>query len=416
VQKGAFFLSSFFSLELMIRLLGLATALLVVRYMPKEEYAFYALANNFQDSLSSFCAMGVGAGLLAIGGSVVGDRRRMGEVAAAASKQRFMLLLLGGPLAIGIFGFLLLKNGCPLWQTALLLLLAVLMLSQAIGVQIADFSFALARQYNVQQVAEAGSNAIRLLLIGVLLVGGWLYAAPTQVVGLIAGGIMLWFFSIPRAKAHVEFGVEAPPEVQSRFRRMMWHAMPATLNAIFQGQIAMWLVALLGNSTTIADLGALTRLGLLLSIPSAFIAKVLTPRLAAEKNPQKLLKFWIASVILGICGGLAFYIMVILFQRPLLALLGSQYANLSEYMGLYAGYLGYIFASSTAFAIIQARGWLKNFWLMPVCVIVFQAASLLFLHVNDIAGVIMFRWVGDIGGAIVLLWLTIAGFRGKNRI
>jgi Na+-driven multidrug efflux pump len=122
-------LTLFFGLEIACQACSALASMLVVHNMDKQHYAWYALANNLQGTLGVFTLMGIGTGLTSMGGQYLGDRSRMGSLAASAMRYRRRLLAGAAPIALPMFGYLLIKNGCPFWNTGLLLLLALVVLT-----------------------------------------------------------------------------------------------------------------------------------------------------------------------------------------------------------------------------------------------------------------------------------------------
>lgn len=409
-------LSGFFSLELLIQGIGMLTALLIVRNMPKEQYAIYSLANGMQEALLMATSVGLGTALLAIGGERLGDRCGLGAVVAAGMKQRMLFLSFAAPVIIPLFGYLLFRNGAGPWEVGIIGILALAMLYQGLWTQLTGFSFGLRGEYNVTQKAQVGTGLLRLLLVGALLLGGFLFSLPAFAVAVIAGFPLLAFYLYPQAKHHVDFSVTADADTQLRMRRIGWRLLPNTLSALLQGQLAMWILAGIGNTEGVADLGALTRLGLLLALPSAFVTKVLRPRLARETSMEKLRQLCKCVAVIAFLFTAAYFITTCLLSDYLAYLLGDQYKNVAQHIPLYAGYTAQIFFGSCIFAVIDAKGWVKNSWIVPLVVNLGQVVALLLIPVTSIEGAILLRWFGDGAGFLVMLYILFNGFRGTQSV
>ena len=66
-------LATLASLQFVVQLLNAVTGLMLVRWLPKEEYALFTIANSVQASLMLMSDMGLTVGLVSIGGQVWND-------------------------------------------------------------------------------------------------------------------------------------------------------------------------------------------------------------------------------------------------------------------------------------------------------------------------------------------------------
>lgn len=128
LKKWGARLTIFSSLEVVSRGLQMLAALVVVRNMEKEQYAWYSLANGFQGMLGFITMIGAGAALYAIGGPLVGNRAAMGSLVNAVRRWRNFILAVSVPVVLPLFGYLLYKNNCPPWLIGALVCLAVVIL------------------------------------------------------------------------------------------------------------------------------------------------------------------------------------------------------------------------------------------------------------------------------------------------
>src|SRR4026209_766334 len=73
-------LTRFLSLEAVVQALTFACGILIVRALPKAEYALFTLANTLQAKLNLLAHNGIGSGITAIGGRVWKDHSRFGQL------------------------------------------------------------------------------------------------------------------------------------------------------------------------------------------------------------------------------------------------------------------------------------------------------------------------------------------------
>ncbi len=407
-------LLKFVSLQTITQALQVLTALLVIRHMAKEHYAWYTIAFGLQGSLSLLSQIGVGVGIHALGGQRIGNRTAFGEVIAAAKRQRLVLLGFTLPVCLPVYYMLLAKAGAPFAINLVMLGLIVVMLLLEISAQMASSPFALAGRYNVTQVYFAAAQTTRFALIGTLLLLGLFHPICVLLAGIAATAAMVFGYLFPKTNEYFVPEVAVSKEVTKKFFRFFANGLPNALNAIFQAQIAVLLIGIFGNASSVADLGALTRLALLLAVPQAIIDTIFRPRLAAEKSAQNLKRLWTLVTLFGLSVGLIFFLGVVFFRGYIVMILGEQYETLVEPIVMYAAYLGFIIASSSCLLVINSRGWLRHTWVGPFVIIAAQALTMPFVDLSTIEGVIIVRLVGDLAGFTQGLVFLRRGFQGKG--
>ena len=64
----------------LVQIVAFASGILLVRWLPQREYAFFTIANAMQATLMLLADIGISVGLISIGGRVWQDRHRFGEL------------------------------------------------------------------------------------------------------------------------------------------------------------------------------------------------------------------------------------------------------------------------------------------------------------------------------------------------
>src|SRR3954466_13513835 len=81
-------LTRFLSLEAVVQALTFACGILIVRALPKADYALFTVANTMQATMNLMADNGICTGLIAIGGRVWQDRYRFGQLVSTAMQLR----------------------------------------------------------------------------------------------------------------------------------------------------------------------------------------------------------------------------------------------------------------------------------------------------------------------------------------
>lgn len=409
-------LGAFGSLQILAQLAQIATALLVIRTLPKDGYAWYSMIIALQGAMVTFGASGMNPAMMAIGGPVAHDPKRLGAVIASSLQLRRLLVLVAGVVAFPVYAYLLHRNGCPPLISAAMLVAAAIMLFQAIRQELLVFPLNLNRQYHVPQVA----NFLMHLGRGALIVGLVLVAWNGPVLYLFTGILLtfavLHFYLTSRAAVYADRGAAQDPELLPRFRSFAINGLLPSLSTIFQAQIGIFLISIFGNVSSVADLGALMRLGLVTLIPMAAIQSILVPRLARAETTKAAVRIWSAAVASSAILGVLFVFAVYLTRDQIVYLFGDEYASLNKVVTLYAFSLGIVVFAATCESVVSARGWLRHSWIKPLFVLSAQAASLPWLNLSTLEGVILLSIAGGVGYQVFNAYLLIQGVRGRGAL
>src|SRR5437588_10549569 len=73
-------IGSYAMVQVIGQIIAFSSGILLVRWLPQREYAFFTIANAMQATLMLLADIGVSVGLISIGGRVWQDRSRFGEL------------------------------------------------------------------------------------------------------------------------------------------------------------------------------------------------------------------------------------------------------------------------------------------------------------------------------------------------
>src|SRR5207248_6144079 len=73
-------IGTYAAVQVVVQLVAFGSGILLVRWLPQREYAFFTIANAMQATLMLLADIGISTGLVSIGGRVWQDRHRFGEL------------------------------------------------------------------------------------------------------------------------------------------------------------------------------------------------------------------------------------------------------------------------------------------------------------------------------------------------
>ena len=409
-------LFSFTSISGLSQLLQLVGALIVVRTLSKEDYGYYSLANNLFGALAMFTSTGLSTGLMAVAGPVADNPSRLAAVLSSVAQLRVQLLALGSAVGVPVYCWLLMRNGCSIITSLMLVTIVVASIVLYIRGHVLGGALNLRKFYLVVQKEKVANSAIRILLLAMVLSVGLQNSVSYMLAGFFAAALSLRIYLVRASRGLVESGAAPEAAAIVALRKHVAVGMPSSLTYLFEGQIAALLLAMFGNVDKVADLGAIARFGLIFVVPLAMLKDVLIPRMATQENLYQLRKMWIGSSLLTAVACLSILGFFYLLADPLLNLLGPGYSHLKSEMLLYVGFQVFVFFTMVAGSPIVSRGWVRHSWIRPLFFLAAQAAAIPFLDLSTVTGAILLMWAGALGNVALDALLLYRGWVGKGHI
>jgi O-antigen/teichoic acid export membrane protein len=342
--------------QVAVQAIAFLCGLAVIRLISLEEYAFYTLATTMLGAMGVIADGGVSASVMVEGGKVWREKDKLGVVIACGIQLRRKLaaysLTIGMPLLI----VLLLRNGASYAAAVGLCLALIPVFVATLSTPILDAPLRLNQQVWPLQRINIGVGLLRIGgMVSALLV--WPAAAAAILTNGLTATVTNWRLrraSIP----YMERGVPADAEVKAQMVSLVRRFMPSAIYYSVSSQLTIWLVSVFGSVSAIAQVGALSRIGMALAVVNSLIMTLLVPRFAQMPVRSALIarRFLQIQALLWVLA-LAVLGMVFVFADPILWLLGPEYEGLRwELLLMTAASLAGL-AAFTSEKISQSRGW-----------------------------------------------------------
>lgn len=410
IRKWTRELSRFFSAQIGITALNLISGLLILRFLPKFDYALYTVGFAAINVFTQVSNSGVTPIVNAIAGRSWKDRARMGSVlnTAIGFRKRVGLAL---ALPIGVY--------C-VWQYRLLGVdygLAVLLTVTfgligllTIETSLLSVPFIYAKEVFVTQRIEIGAALAKLGLIicaGLLLPSAFTIALATTVA-------IAWVWRSYRSKVTRHIDLAEPQDAGARAE--IWGLFklnaPGTLYWSFQGQVTVLLCSIFATTENVAEIGALGRLTMIFAILNTFVAGYLLPEISKAVTLRRILQ--VSLGIIGIFALATAGLMGLAWLKPewLLLILGDKYYNLEDVLLLFVGVSMISVFQSQVSSMCGSRGWMKWFALYIPVTLVAQVGALLVLDLATLRSIILFN--GIVATASLLMSVGIYVYELHN--
>jgi hypothetical protein len=197
-------------------------------------------------------------------------------------------------------------------------------------------------------------------------------------------------------------------------QRFIRHLAANAVFFCFQGQITIFLLGFFGRVNSIAEVGALGRLGMVFTVLTNLLTNVFGPAFARCQDPKRLR--WQYAAIVG--GVTAFSLVLIaaaaLFPGAFLFVLGAKYAHLERELLLMVGGAVVGALTGTFWTLNASKAWIAGSWLyIPLTV----GTHILLIPITDfssVRSVLMFNLLSAVPNLLLNLALSIRGFRSQS--
>jgi O-antigen/teichoic acid export membrane protein len=400
-------LTRFISLEVLVQGLTFACGILLVRALPKAEYALFTVANTMLATMNLMADNGIGSGITAIGGRVWQDKFRFGQLIVTAMRLRRIFAIFSVTLITPLLFWMLSRNGASMSYSALITAFVLLGFYFQLTVGVLIPVPRLHLEVNRIQNLNVWYSALRLVLL-LIAYGTFLNTG----VALLAAAISIGLQEVILRRWVPEMAdMTAPPHEGDR-QEILAIVRAQAPNSIFycvQSQLIVWLISVFGSAQGVAEVGALGRLAVIFAVLSSVMGNVIYPRFARVQQPELLWKrYW---QILGGHAALAFCLLALawLFPDALLWVLGPKYTHLDRELFL-------MVLSAVLFSVLAcmwqlnvARGWIVSPWLMIPIGVVVQVILIFIFDVSTVRGVLMMNIYSMIPGFFLNLLRTRQG-------
>ena len=409
--------SSVIGVQLFVQFLNGVVALMLVRSLQKEEYGWFTIASSMTAVLSLLNDGGIASAVTSNGGTVWQDRKRLSALIHAALHIVRGNTLLIAAVVSPILVWLLYMRNAPWWVIIPVWILVVGPQSISARTTVLNIINRLHSRVRKLQEVEISGAMVRTTLTVIPALAGFINIHIAM--AAIAVSLTVQFIHV-RSQTRMLLDPTSDESYQKAFHgsimRNMKLIMPNTVFHCLQSQLATGLLAVLGTSAKVADLGAISRLGFVSNLISAPLASLIAPAFARCQDKQRLVRLF-----LGVTGGYmllfaGLVLVVHLFTPSILKIFGPSYSHLGTELQLYSISMAIGFLSQLFWALNFARGWVSwVWWNIPLTLFV-QIASALMINVNSVHGAITFIIFSAIPTLLLGMVTATANFFGSPKL
>jgi len=393
------------SAQVLVQVLGFVSGIIVIRLLPTKEYALYTLANTMLGTLALLADGGVSAGVMAQGGKHWQNRQKLGEVIATGLHLRRKFAIGSLIISVPALGYLLILHGAS-WLMCILIIASIIpAFYAALSDNILEIGPKLRQDIIPLQKNLIAANVGRLLMITLTL-----FIFPWTFVAVLGNGIPRIWANIRLRKIagrYADLDQHPNPLIQKEILVTVRRILPGAIYYCVSGQITIWIISIVGSTSSVAQVGALGRLAMLIGLFGVLFGTLVVPRFSRlAANPTKILKnyIFIQIALLALCA--VIMACSFLFTKQMLWLLGKNYADLKNEIILSIAGSCLALIVTASFSINTSRGWtLSPLISIPVSILAI-ACGAYFINVATIKGIL---WLNIFVGAVEVLMYVFYG-------
>ena len=405
LRKWMPILVKFALVQALVQVLGFAAGLLIVRTLPKREYAFYTIGNTMLGAILVLADSGISSALTAIGGRVWQDGRRLGSLLNTALQLRRQLAAVTLLAVVPILIWLLAQNGAK--RLTIFFLVTAVLAGSGLELITRIYSVALRLRSEIRQIQN---QALLAAVVKLAIVVGALFIfinATVAILSVVIGyAVQYWML---RRWVHREVDRSAPADsaMRSEIVSVLKKQAPHSIYYCLQGQITVWLISIFGNADSVANVGALGRLAVVFALLSSITAEVVLPAFARIQSGHHL-RLRYCQIVAGYGAVSVLSVAAVaIFPRQILSVLGHQYSGLSAEGILMAASAVVSTTAGLLWAINSARAWIVPPGLLIPCTIIVQIAMISFLDLSTVKGVLLFTMYSWVPSIVLSVWLAM---------
>jgi len=391
--------------------------LLCVRMLPVPEYAKFAVLFGYMGTLTVLLDIGISGTLAPLVGEQITNLQLIANYLTAMRRLAQRLYLMVAPLAAIVFVFLVLRQHWGRWVVAQMVVVLLVTawfarISSAYGAVVIlrrDRSY----YYRIQMIGSLGSLILLLIF--------WAFHRMNIYVGILLNVAQVIFLAISyfrRAKELLGVEGEISPQKEKAIVRLALPNLPGTVFYAIQGQITLMLITVFGHTSSIASVGALSRLSQILVFFSQMNLILVEP-FFARLPVGRLKRVYLVSVFLIVLCAAAFSVLAFLVPGVFLWILGPHYSDLRFEVGLIILASSIRYISGFMWIVHSARRfvyWWNNLFNIVLTLAV-QVAVLWKFDLSTVRGVLYLNLASAIVSVVVAAACGAYGFwRGPQKM
>lgn len=382
----------------LVNVINILVGLILLRVLSIEEFALYTLSVVFLQVAAGASDMGLSQAINTLGVRIREQRQLIGSLYSSARWHGQNLYGIAALVVTGLFVFNLFKHQ---WSPInALVCLPLFLLIVAIQVSVNFRRSVLNINHDAEGLFYIGmcESGARLLLMPFCMI--WPYAAVVLFISLI-GAYLGRIAAVHHCKQKMTERQPSTEEQKQELTRFISPLIPAAIYNSLQGQLSVFILGLYGFTASIAQVGALGRLGQFIGIPMMLNGFLIQPAFSRiNKKTEFVKKTALVSAALALFSVISM-VSVFVVPRWWLLILGNNYSDLGVELPIAVMTALCILFGATIYTMVISRNTTQGqSWYIPIGVL----------------GQFMFLWTNGIHSTVDALLLNLIPVLGYSLV
>lgn len=375
--------------QIFVQFVSLVAGIMVIRLLSIREYALYTLANTILGTMVILADGGIASGVMAEGRKVWQDREQLGVVIATGLDLRKKFAIGSFVIATPVLYYLLRSHGASWIMSGLIILALVPGFTTALSGALLHVAPKLQ-----QDIAPLQKNQVTITLIRLALQSLTLFTFPLAFVAILSAGLPQIWSNIALRKISTPYAVLSmmpDPAVRHRILLLIKRILPTSVYSCLSGQITIWLTSILGTTTALAQVGALSRVAVALGLFTVLFNTLIAPRFARmpDDNSKLLLNRYL-QIQLGLLLLCSIIVGTVwLLSTKILWVLGYEFSSLKTELMLSVGNGCLALVSAASYSIFTSKGWIIHPAIYITCNLAAILCGLLLFKTYTLKGILI---------------------------
>lgn len=386
--------------QLIVQIVGLLAGLIVVRLLSVQEYAWFTIANTFLGALIVLSDGGISSGVMAEAGKDWQSKIIVGKALATGMQLRRKFAFYCFIAISPVLFYLLKENEAMWWQIAIITAALIPAFYAALSDTLLEIPLKLHQDINVLQNNQFFAAIARLILTSISLT-----MLPFTAIAIAANGLPRIWANIRLRKILRLYALPievADSEIRQRILKIVKRTLPGAIYFVLSGQINIWIITFFGNTSAIAQIGALGRITVAFNVLSSLSNIIIVPRFARLPSVRDSVQkrfFQIQVACFMVC--LFIYAIASFVPGELLLILGGFYSGLETelLLNIIVSLVGLM--TGLSYKLIISRGWVINPLIGIPLVILTTIISSVVFDLSTLRGVLKFSIIQGIAGYLL---------------
>lgn len=390
------------SSQVLIQAIGFFSGILIIRMLPTSEYALYTLANTMLGTMTLLTDGGINTGVLAQGGKVWQDRVKLGIVMNTGMDLRKKFAIASLVVAIPALFYLLIHHNASLLMSGLIVCSLIPAFFTAVSGSLLEIAPRLRQDIVPLQKNQILSNFFRLIMLS-----GTIFIFPFTYIALLSAGLpQMWTNWRLRkiSQSYADLSQPADPIIKKEILVLVKRILPGSIYYCIYGQISIWLISFFGTTEAIAQIGALSRLAMILNLFNILFTVLIIPRFARlSENSNKIFGHFYKIQLGLIVLSSIIVMLVVFFPSQILSVLGKNYSDLNTEIILITISSCLSLTVGITNSISLSRGWVISPIISIGISIITQVILLYILDLSKTTNVLLYSIINYLVAYIMLL-------------